>query len=115
MITIVDREQLRANGTGTARFVGLDHSAGVSMFWVDTQPGEGPDTHWHPYSETWVVLRGEASIEADGATVRAGMGAIVTVPADTRHRFRSTGIENLEMLCIHASPEIIQEFVSSVE
>ncbi|WP_308291531.1 cupin domain-containing protein [Microbacterium sp. G2-8] len=75
------------------------------------EPERGPDTHWHPYTETWVVLRGEAEIVGDGEERRAGPGAIITVAANTRHRFRSSGAENLEMICIHASPEIIQEFV----
>jgi hypothetical protein len=79
MTTVTDREQLRQNTTGTALFVGADHGAGVSFFWVDTPPGGGPETHWHPYTETWVVLRGEAVIESDGEQLRAGAGAIVTV------------------------------------
>jgi mannose-6-phosphate isomerase-like protein (cupin superfamily) len=111
MTTVIHREQLRKNHTGAARFVGADHHAGVSLFWVDTPPGKGPDVHWHPYTETWVVLRGEAVIVSDGEEFHVGVGAIVTVPAEARHQFRSSGIENLEMICIHASPEIIQEFV----
>jgi mannose-6-phosphate isomerase-like protein (cupin superfamily) len=113
MTTVTDREQLRRNTTGTALFVGADHGAGVSFFWVDTPPGGGPETHWHPYTETWVVLQGEAVIESDGEELRAGAGAIVTVHAGARHRFRSAGTGNLEMICIHASPTIIQEFVTA--
>jgi mannose-6-phosphate isomerase-like protein (cupin superfamily) len=112
MITVIHREQLRSKSAGTARYVGTEHAADISLFWVDTTPGGGPDTHWHPYTETWVVLRGEAVIEADGEEHRAAAGAIVNVAAHTRHRFSSGGTENLEMICIHASPEIIQEFVT---
>ncbi len=111
MMTVVDREQLRQNNTGTARFVGAEHGSGVSLFWVDVEQGRGPDTHWHPYTETWVVLRGEAIIMGDGEERRADAGAIITVTADAQHQLRSRGTENLEMICIHASPEIIQEFV----
>lgn len=110
MMTIVNREQLRQNNTGTARFVGAEHGAGVSFFWVDMEQGRGPDAHWHPYTETWVVLRGEAVIVGDSKELRAGPGAVITVTANTRHEFRSSGTDNLEMICIHASPEIIQEF-----
>ncbi|MCS5719375.1 cupin domain-containing protein [Herbiconiux sp. CPCC 205763] len=112
MMTVTHREQLRQNRTGTALFVGADHGSGVSVFWVDTAPGGGPDTHWHPYTETWFVLKGEAMIVGDGRELRAGPGAIVTVTANTRHQFRSVGVENLEMVCIHASPQVIQEFAS---
>ncbi|MHA7264673.1 cupin domain-containing protein [Arthrobacter sp. TMN-37] len=111
MTTVTTREQLRNNNTGTALFVGADHGAGASFFWVEATPGSGPETHWHPYTETWVVFRGEAAIESDGEELRAGAGGIVTVHAGARHRFRSSGTENLEMICIHASPEIIQELV----
>ena len=112
MITITDRSALQLPGSPTARFEGVGHSADVSMFWVRTPPGEGPDLHWHPYTETWVVLHGEVQIDAGDEQLRAQTGDIVTVPADTVHRFRNVGSTELEMLCIHASPTIIQEFVT---
>ena len=112
MITTVDRDTLRLPGSPTARYVGSDHGADVSLFWVDTPPGKGPDLHWHPYTETWVVLHGEAHIEAGEDSLRARAGDVVTVPAETVHRFRNCGTEDLEMLCIHASPTIVQEFVA---
>ncbi|KHS54003.1 MULTISPECIES: cupin domain-containing protein [Brevibacterium] len=112
MITIVDRSALQLPGSPTSRFEGADHSADVSMFWVHTPPGNGPDFHWHPYTETWVVLHGEVRIEAGDEQLLAQTGNIVTVPAKTNHRFRSVGRAELEMLCIHASPTIIQGFVT---
>lgn len=111
MITITTRSDLRAGDAGTARFVGADHESGVSFFWVDAPEGTGPDLHVHPYTETWVVLQGEALVEADGEEVRVTPGDIVTVTAGTRHQFRGASTVNLEMVCIHASPSIIQEFV----
>ncbi len=111
MITVSDREDLRLPGSATARFQGIEHGSDVSLFWVRTPPGAGPDRHWHPYTETWVVVGGEVRIEAGEVTHEAGPGAIVTVPAQTIHRFRNIGTTTLEMVCIHASPEIIQDFV----
>ncbi|MCF2585845.1 cupin domain-containing protein [Brevibacterium sp. UCMA 11752] len=112
MITITDRNQTLLPGSATAKFIGAEHGADISFFWVDVQAGKGPDLHWHPYTETWVVLAGEARIEADNETFEAHAGNIVTVVAETVHRFRSLGGDNLQMLCIHASPEIIQEFIA---
>ncbi|WP_293699405.1 cupin domain-containing protein [uncultured Agrococcus sp.] len=112
MLTVTDRSVLQLSGSRTARFEGTKHSAEVSMFWVRTPHGQGPDYHWHPYTETWVVLHGEVRIEAGGEQFVAKGGNIITVPAETVHRFRSIGEEELEMLCIHASPAIIQEFVT---
>lgn len=113
MITVTHRSDLLLSGSSTARYEGSDHSAGVSLFWVRTPPGEGPDAHWHPYTETWVVLHGEVQIEAGEEQFRAHAGSILTVPAGTTHQFRNVGTADLEMLCVHASPTIIQEFVTT--
>lgn len=112
MITVSDRKDLQFPGSATARYEGSDHGSGVSLFWVRTPPGEGPDLHWHPYTETWVVLDGEVSIDAGDETLKASPGAIVTVPANTVHRFRNIGNTALEMVCVHASPIIIQDFLT---
>ena len=111
MLTISTRSDLRVGTARTATYIGAEHEAGVSFFWVDAPEGAGPDLHVHPYTETWVVLTGEALVEADGTEVRAGAGDVLTVTAGTRHRFRVVSTENLEMVCIHASTTIIQEFV----
>lgn len=113
MISVSDRAELQLPGSATTRFQGVDHGSGVSLFWVRTPPGAGPDFHHHPYTETWVVLGGDVGVEACGETVEATAGAIVTVPAGTVHRFRNVGTTVLEMICIHASPEIIQDFVEA--
>jgi len=97
-------------GTGrTARFEGEGYGSGVSFFLVDNEPGQGPGLHRHPYSETWVVRSGEAMITADGQEVRAVAGDILVVGAETPHRFRNVGEGRLEIVCIHASPKMIQE------
>lgn len=111
MITITRRADNYLPGSNTARFTGAEHGADISMFWVNTAPGAGPGSHWHPYSETWVVIRGQAKITAGEQTLSAVAGDIVTVAPRTIHSFKNSGTETLEMLCIHASPEVIQEFV----
>ena len=112
MITVTSRDELKnsegGSDDGTVLFEGLHHQAGVSFFWVDTPPGGGPEDHWHPYTETWAVIEGQVEIVADGAPVQAATGDIVTVTAETVHRFRNIGGTNLRMLCIHASPELIE-------
>lgn len=112
MITVMQRSELLLPGSPTAKFIGAEHGADVSFFWVDTGPGKGPDLHRHPYTETWIVLSGQVRIDADDETVTAEAGAVVTVGAETVHRFRNIGTENLKMVCVHASPEIIQDFVT---
>ena len=98
-------------GTGTLRrFIGAEHGAGVSYFFVDNEPGQGPDIHRHPYPETWVLLEGEARITIDGETLHAVAGDTATAPTGAWHGFKNCGSGRLRVLCIHASDRIIQEW-----
>lgn len=96
-------------GTGrTRRFVGLEHGAGISYFFVDNEPGEGPDLHWHPYTETWFVIEGTARITIGDHQLIANAGDTETVPTGVWHGFKNAGEGRLKVLCIHASDVIIQ-------
>ena len=110
---IVPSQELRIGSGRTRMFIGAEHAAGVSYFFVDNEPGQGPDLHRHPYSETWVVLEGEVTVTADGVDHRAGVGDILVVGPETPHRFRAEGEGTLKMMCIHASPRIEQEFLDA--
>jgi mannose-6-phosphate isomerase-like protein (cupin superfamily) len=46
---------------------------------------------------------------ADGQDIEAGPGDIAVVTAETPHKFKNIGAERLDIVCIHASPRIIQE------
>jgi mannose-6-phosphate isomerase-like protein (cupin superfamily) len=109
MHNVIRAGELEPDDEGTVTFEGKDHGSGVSFFLVDNEPGVGPTLHRHPYPETWVVRSGTASFTAGEAELQAGPGDIVVVAAGTAHRFRSAGPDRLEMVCIHPSPEIIEE------
>ncbi|MET0934292.1 MAG: cupin domain-containing protein [Mycetocola sp.] len=109
MFTRVHAADLVAGPGRTARFEGKDHQSGVSFFLVDNDPGQGPVLHRHPYTETWVVRAGSVTVTADDETVEAVAGDILTVTAGTAHKFTNSGSDRLEMVCIHASPRMIQE------
>ena len=79
------------------------------MFLVDNEPGEGPDLHRHPYSETWVVRSGRARFTADGHDLEAEAGDILVVGPHTPHKFKNLGPGRLDLVCVHDSPRIIQE------
>jgi mannose-6-phosphate isomerase-like protein (cupin superfamily) len=99
-------------GTGRSRkFVGAEHGAAVSYFFVENQPGEGPGLHWHPYPETWVVLEGTARITIGDESVDAEAGDTATGPAFVPHGFMNIGAGVLRILCIHSSATIIQTFL----
>ena len=95
----------------TVRFEGRDYGGEVSFFLVDNEPGQGPALHVHPYSETWVVRKGEADFTVGDATTRAFPGDIVVAAANVPHRFENVGAGQLELVCIHASDTIVQEWV----
>lgn len=90
---------------------GADHGATVSLILDHSAPGGGPRLHRHPYDETWVVQAGTVSFTAGDETLEAGPGDVVVVPAGVPHKFTNTGSGESELVCIHASPTIIGEWL----
>jgi mannose-6-phosphate isomerase-like protein (cupin superfamily) len=109
MYRVIRAGQLQPSPGRTVKFEGEPYDSGVPFFLVNNEPGTGPDLHKHPYSETWIVRAGKARITADGQDIEAGPGDIVVVSAETPHKFKNIGTERLDIICIHASPRIIQE------
>jgi mannose-6-phosphate isomerase-like protein (cupin superfamily) len=109
MHTVIRAGELRRSPGGTITFEGEPHGSGVSFFLVWNEPGAGPGLHRHPYAETWIVREGSALFTADGEELEAGPGDIVVVGPETAHKFTNVGSGRLDMVCIHASPRMIQE------
>lgn len=108
---IVSAEQVRIGSGRSRRFEGIEHSSGISYFYVENLPGNGPGLHWHPYPETWVVLEGEVEFTVGDAVFRGVAGDTATGPAYVPHCFVNAGESVLRILCIHASDTIIQTFI----
>ena len=87
----------------------------MSFFLVDDGPGQGPRLHRHPYTETWIVQAGHPLFVADGEEVQPTPGEILVVGAGTPHKFVNPGPDRLRLVCIHASPVLIQEDLESDE
>lgn len=109
MHSVIRAGELPPSPGGTVTFEGEPYGSGVSFFLVNHEPGAGPGLHRHPYSETWIVRSGKARFTADGESIEAGPGDIVVVSSETPHKFKNVGAERLDMVCIHASPRMIQE------
>ncbi|UED30040.1 cupin domain-containing protein [Rhizobium ruizarguesonis] len=111
MFRIVRHQEPQPYQSRTVRFEGRDYGGEISLFIVDKEPGQGPGLHVHPYSETWAVRKGEAEFIVGETTTRAFPGDIVVVAANVPHRFENVGMGRLEIVCIHASDTIVQEFL----
>jgi mannose-6-phosphate isomerase-like protein (cupin superfamily) len=109
MHRIIRSAELRPSPGGTITFEGEPFGSEVSFFLVNNEPGKGPDLHKHPYSETWIIRSGTGRFTADGEEIDAGPGDIVVVGAETPHKFKNVGTERLDVVCIHASPRMIQD------
>ena len=96
-------------GTGTLR--GTDHGATISLILDHSQPGQGPRLHRHPYDETWVVIDGNLTFHSGEDRLKAGPGDIVIVPPDTPHKFINDGPGPSSLVCIHAHPTMVTEWL----
>jgi quercetin dioxygenase-like cupin family protein len=108
MFTVRRHREPEPGQSRTVRFEGRDLGGPVSFFLVDAEPGRGSALHMHPYSETWVVRKGEAEFTVGGDKTRAYPGDIVVAAANIPHRFENVGAGRLELVCIHPSDTIVQ-------
>ena len=111
MYRVIRSGELQPSPGGAVTFEGEPFGSGVSFFLVNNEPGAGPDLHRHPYSETWIVRSGKVRISADGEDIEAGPGDIAVVGPETPHKFKNIGTDRLDIICIHASPRMIQEWL----
>jgi len=105
---VVSADELRIGTGRTRRFVGREHGASISYFFVDNEPGQGADLHWHPYSETWIVLEGTARITVGDTELIARAGDTATAPSGVWHGFTNVGEGRLRLIGIHAAETIVQ-------
>ena len=90
---------------------GEDHGATISVILDNSQPGDGPRLHKHPYDETWVVIGGNLTFQAGDQQLEAGPGDIVIVPPETPHKFINHGPAPANLVCIHANPTFVTEWL----
>jgi len=106
---IIPREQLF---TGLNHlFVGKEHGAPITFFWVRSPPGHGPRLHRHPYMEVFIVDEGQATFTLGDKTVMVEGGRVVIVTKDTPHKFVNSGLTELRLIAVHCSSETISEYL----
>jgi mannose-6-phosphate isomerase-like protein (cupin superfamily) len=102
---------IHAGSLPTRNLKGADHSATISLILDQSESGQGPRLHKHPYDETWVVIEGQLSFQAGAERFDAGPGDIVIVAPGTPHKFTNNGPHRANLVCIHASPTFETEWL----
>ena len=111
MTSRVHRNELPRAGERSHVFQGSNHGANVSFFLIDSDPGEGPPLHAHPYEEVFVVETGKATFTVGDDTIEAHAGHILIAPPGIPHRFVNSGRDRLQTVNIHPSAEMITEWM----
>ena len=102
---------IRAGTLPTGNLEGEEHGATVSLILDESEPGQGPRLHRHPYDETWVVLEGNLTFQSGDEHLTAGAGDIVIVPPGTAHKFSNDGPGRSRLVCIHANPTFVTDWL----
>jgi mannose-6-phosphate isomerase-like protein (cupin superfamily) len=102
---------IKTNPGKTQTIEGVEHGATISLILDRSNPGQGPRLHRHPYDETWLVVDGTVDFQAGDETRAAGPGDVVIVPANTPHKFTNPGPGPSRLVCIHANPTVIGEWL----
>ena len=96
----------------STRYEGARHGpATVSILFSESEPGDGPRLHRHPYDETWIVQEGRVQVWIGEETGEASAGDIVVAPPYTPHKFKNIGEGLATLICIHASPTVSTEWL----
>lgn len=107
-VTVTTLDQLTPEGWSTAQFIGEEHGSQSSFYVSRSAPGNGPDLHSHPYSETFVILKGTVRFTAGDQVLDAGPGDVVVVPPETPHGFTNVGDGPMLSVNIHAAATMQQ-------
>jgi mannose-6-phosphate isomerase-like protein (cupin superfamily) len=91
--------------------VGAEHGLGITLLFVDAEPGGGPALHRHPYDEVFVVQEGQATFTVAGKTIEAGPGDILVAHANEAHAFVNSGTGPLRQVDIHLSATFSTEWL----
>ena len=102
---------IRADEIQGGHLKGVDCGATTSLILDHSEPGQGPRLHRHPYDESWVVQEGNLTFYAGDDRHQVGPGDVIVVPPAVPHKFVNNGPGCSSMVCIHASPDFITEWL----
>lgn len=106
--------RLRVVGSLVRVLASREQTGGAyEIFELDGAEGHGPPPHRHPWSESYLVMDGEADVLIEGALQRARRGDFVHVPANAKHTYR-IATSQARFLVI-ASPEGATRYFEDVD
>lgn len=91
--------------------VGSEHDIGITLLFIDAEPGRGPALHRHPYAEIFIVQAGQATFTIDGEQHEASAGEILIAHPNQAHAFVNSGAGSLRQIDIHLSPSFETEWL----
>ena len=107
MATVIPIEELR-RGPTAALFEGREQIAASIFVTAYPERGQGPDLHYHPYPEVFVVEAWTAVFTAGEEELTVEAGHIVVVPAETVHGFKCAGDDELRVVSVHPNRTVVQ-------
>ncbi|MCO5178292.1 MAG: cupin domain-containing protein [Thermomicrobiales bacterium] len=114
---LVAWESLQPQNVGSpgvvARFMhAAEHGIStISLMLGEVAPGDGPRLHRHDYEEVFVVTEGRGQFDIGEASVQAGVGDVVVVPAGVPHRFTNVGDVTLRVTAVHGAERVSIEWL----
>jgi mannose-6-phosphate isomerase-like protein (cupin superfamily) len=103
---VVSVEELRRSPMSVL-FQGRDDIP-LSVFVTEFPNGRGPDLHQHPYAELFLVEQGTAHFTIGDEELEVESGHFAIAPANTPHGFKNRRDEQLRVVSIQPSPEVVQ-------
>jgi quercetin dioxygenase-like cupin family protein len=111
--TTLDLAEIAFSPTAALWEGGKHAGTDTSMFVVKTPPGGFVHLHTHPYSETFVLLRGRGRWTSGDQVAEAEAETVIVVPPETLHGFRNIGDEPLLVVSVHESGTLDQTFTET--
>jgi quercetin dioxygenase-like cupin family protein len=109
--TTVDLAEIAFSPTAALWEGGKRAGTDTSMFVVKTPPGGFVHLHTHPYTETFVLLRGKGRWTAGDQVTEAEPETVIVVPPETPHGFRNIGDEPLLVVSVHEAGAVEQRWL----
>lgn len=103
-------EQLKRVEAGHGETVyqmrGRDHALDdLSLVITETEPGGGPDLHWHVSDEVHVVMQGAVQYIIGDSVFLVSGPSVINVPAHVPHTFMNAGDSVLHLIALFSQDD----------